>query len=405
MTAEATQAILEELTTKGGGIIVATFILYRFFKNSVLFKLSVLWVSNVFIEGIVQTLVFAIPEFTKLHLFLVMAPITVSFLYIGARLVRYPLEESIRNLRLLSEGHLDIEVDDKLKSRTDDLGKLNRAIEVLKENLGKTIHSIKDSSDNLAVMGNQFNSASQQLSSGSADQATSIEEISTSMEQMTANIQQNAQNTSFTEKTAINAGENMNEVSEKMKTAMDAMRDISEKITFVDDIAFQTNLLSLNAAVEAARAGEHGKGFAVVALEVRKLAERSKEAANEIKQLSKNGMQISEETENMVTSLVPKMEESVRMIKEISLANREQNAGAQQINDAIQQLNSVIQQNSASAEQLATASESLLSNANNLVDMVEYFKIEDENPNKIDYKPTPQSNNSEKDIPAFLETN
>ncbi len=367
--------ILPSIITSLLGIALGYFILRYFFNGSILLKLGSLWILNVLLAGINNTIATFNPGYTKMYSFPVIVAVTVYLLYLASKQVLKPLRQSLSNLDKLSKGDLQIETPQIFLKRNDDLGELNRSIDQLVKNLANTISGIKTSADNLASTGEQFSSTAQQLSTGAADQATSIEEISTSMEQMAANIQQNTDNATNTEKIALETGSGMKEAAMLATHALDSMNKISDKIAFVNDIAFQTNILSLNAAVEAARAGEHGKGFAVVAAEVRKLAERSKQAAAEIQEFSKKGIAISQKAEQKLSHILPQVEETTRLMKEIAASSLEQNSGAQQINSAIQQLNKVTQQNSASAEQMATGAENLSQSAGSLVSLFSYFRL------------------------------
>ncbi len=153
------------------------------------------------------------------------------------------------------------------------------------------------------------------------------------------------------------------------------MKQIADKINIIEEIARQTNLLALNAAIEAARAGEHGKGFAVVAAEVRKLAERSQQAAGEIIELSNSSTEISDRAGKMLAQLVPDIQKTAELVSEISAASAEQNTGADQINKAIQQLDQVTQQNASASEEMASTSEELSSQAQYLTDAISFFNI------------------------------
>ncbi len=181
------------------------------------------------------------------------------------------------------------------------------------------------------------------------------------MEEMAGNIKQNAESAGQTEKIARQSADDAKRSGEAVGKAVSAMQTIAEKILIVQEIARQTDLLALNAAVEAARAGEHGKGFAVVASEVRKLAERSQHAAQEISGLSGETVKAAQAAGEMLTRLVPDIQRTAELVADISVASREQNVGASQINQAIQQLDKVTQQNTSAAEELSSTAEELAS--------------------------------------------
>lgn len=254
------------------------------------------------------------------------------------------------------------------------LGVMDSMQKMVKQ-LREVIEGINEGSDQIASASEETSSNAQTLSQGANEQAANIEEVSSTMEQIASNIQNNANNATETENISRNAFEGINTVNKASQQSLNSIQSIAEKITIINDIALQTNILALNAAVEAARAGEHGKGFAVVAAEVRKLAERSKDAAKEIVELANESVYATEDAATRMNEILPDIEKTSNLIQEISAASAEQRNGTDQVNNAIQQLNSVIQQNSASSEELAGNAEELYSQAEGLRNLIKYFKL------------------------------
>ena len=220
------------------------------------------------------------------------------------------------------------------------------------------------------------------------------------MEQMAANIRQNADNAMQTEKIASKSAEDAKQGGEAVAKTVSAMKEIASKISIIEEIARQTNLLALNAAIEAARAGEHGKGFAVVAAEVRKLAERSQHAAAEISELSGSSVEVAEQAGKMLAEMVPDIQRTAELVQEISAASKEQDTGAEQVNQAIMQLDQVIQQNASASEEMASTSEELSSQAEQLQDTIAFFKVDTKAGSKVRHAPQPVAKKKQATLPA-----
>jgi methyl-accepting chemotaxis protein len=258
----------------------------------------------------------------------------------------------------------------------DELGEMIAEVNKMIGNLQNTVGSVIAAAANVATGSEELNATAQQLSQGATEQAAAAEESTSSMEEMASSVQQNADSARQTDKIASKAAEDAKSGGEAVSRTVDAMKVVAEKIGIIEEIARKTDLLALNAAVEAARAGEHGKGFAVVASEVRKLAERSQTAAAEISRLTADGVKTADGAGQLLTKLVPDIQRTAELVREIAAASVEQSTGAMQVNKAIQQLDQVIQQNSAAAEEMASTAEELSSQAEILQSTIAFFKTE-----------------------------
>jgi methyl-accepting chemotaxis protein len=266
-------------------------------------------------------------------------------------------------------------------SRKDEIGQLMTALNRMNNQLKFIVEEITVGISNIAVASQKMNKNANQLSESATDQAATTEEISSSIEELHANFLQNADNANETEKIALAAVGGVRDGNKASEYASQSLNEIIEKVGFIGDLAFQTNILALNAAVEAARAGDHGRGFAVVAAEVKKLADSSKNAAELINKVSRETVVASDEAGKKLNLLVPEIEKTAQLIQGIKLASSEQEVGINQINNAIQQLNNIAQQNAYSSENMATSANDLAALAEKLRKTISFFKFGTESNN------------------------
>jgi methyl-accepting chemotaxis protein len=278
--------------------------------------------------------------------------------------------ELVRITRLIADGKLGVRFDGGRDS-----GSVYGAMRSMVEKLVGVVTNVSEASSNVTSGAEELNATAEVVAHGANQQAAGVEEVSASVEQIVVSIRQNSENAAKTESISRQASGDAEEGGRAVGETLQAMRDIAEKISIIEEIARQTNLLALNAAIEAARAGEQGKGFAVVAAEVRKLAERSGQAAAEISELSTNSVAVAEKAGDMLAKMVPDIQRTSELVQEISASSSEQSEGAAQVNSGIQGLDQAIQQNASASEELASTAEELSALARQLHHTVGFFDL------------------------------
>jgi methyl-accepting chemotaxis protein-1 (serine sensor receptor) len=323
---------------------------------------------------------------TSLALMLVVCMLGVGGGFLFSRTIVRPLRRAVESARAVAEGNLTHEID---AVGNDEVAELLQALRHMQSSLAKVVAEVRQNSESVASASSQIASGNNDLSARTEKQAASLQETAASMEQLSATIRLNADNAQQANQLALGAsnvavqgGEVVGQVVDTMKGINDSSKKIVDIIGVIDGIAFQTNILALNAAVEAARAGEQGRGFAVVAGEVRSLAQRSAEAAKEIKSLISTSVERVEQGSALVDRAGATMQEVVSSIRrvndivaEISAASTEQSGGVAQVGQAVAQMDQATQQNAALVEESAAAAESLRSQAKHLIDSVAVFRL------------------------------
>lgn len=311
------------------------------------------------------------------HLIIAAVIIGAISLLIGITLalrIRSRLAMAVATVDRFAMGDMTVSIS-KVNAK-DEIGKVLTALAHMQENLIGILGTIRTVGNGITTGSNELRQTARQVSDGVNDQASSIQETSAAMEEMTAGIRQNAKNSEETEKVSERMAVEAGRCADAMTQTAAAMKDISAKILVVEEITRKIELLALNASVEAARAGEHGRGFAVVASEVSRLAEISKQAASEIQDASADGREAAENTNRLLTDLLPEITRVKDLVQGISAASDEQSVGADEINVAIHRLNSVVQQNAAAAQQMAATSASIAGQGTDLQKSMAQFKLE-----------------------------
>lgn len=297
-------------------------------------------------------------------------------------------EDEVGQLHRVCQGLLDFlkgvetgahrmangDLTERMQPRSD-RDRLSRVWNEMAERLTATFGELRSAAQSLSLAASHLAASSNSVSHGTAQQAASVQESTASLEEMSASITQNADSSRHLEAMALHGAAQAEESAAAVDKTVDAMRTIAERISIIQDIAYQTNLLALNAAIEAARAGDQGRGFAVVAGEIRRLAERSQNAARQISDLTGRSLGIASQSSLKLASLAPSIRRTADVVQEVAAASAEQSSGVSQLNKAMAQVDHVTQSNASAAQELASTAEELMRHAEDLEKKIAFFRL------------------------------
>ncbi|WP_437783617.1 CHASE3 domain-containing protein [Sorangium sp. So ce1097] len=310
--------------------------------------------------------------------------VAIVLAVIFSRMILRPLTQAVSVHQRIAEG--DFTSDVAVKS-SDEFGQMLVAVKSMSDRLAGLISEVRGGAISVSSVSVQLSATAQSLSQGTSEQAASVEETMASLQQLSGTIAKNAANCKQVEETAHRRTKDAEQSGHAVRETVEAMKAITQRIVIIEEIAYQTNLLALNAAIEAARAGEHGKGFAVVATEVRRLAERSRDAAKEIGSFAASSITVAERSGQLIAELVPSIRETAELVQVVAVASREQSNGVAQISGAVELIEQATQRNAAISEELASTAAELSAQAEQLQNVMASFRLSQESNGDVGHKP------------------
>jgi methyl-accepting chemotaxis protein len=360
-------------------IVITSLVVFSIVKKKV-FKRSIVLHGTKFltISNVCLVCISYYVGATGLQTAIILAPVVLIIIFFSYlmlhRELKKPLASIHQSILGFSKGQLEMDKSYEYK-RDDEIGDIYNAIKDYSSRIKSIVEKVNEVSQTIQTASITLADNSSDLSNTARQNATMANKVSDSVNEMTDLIKQSNENALTTKQISLGASDNLKIVNQASDETMGSIKDIVQKISIINNIAFQTNILALNAAVEAARAGEHGKGFAVVAGEVRKLAEHSKNAANEIGNLSNLLVKNTSHTAELIQKLTPEINKNTNLVQDIYQASNTQHHEMLEINDSMQELNRDAQSTLNIAENLNSSADNLLKQAEMLKESISFFKL------------------------------